>query len=91
MASAAIIDCDFDTSAGKVVQECLSTNKMVSADSCAISFSDFSAEIRCGIHNVAASETWSLGKLVNMTLMVFNTSSFITSEDHSSFSSAAAD
>ena len=42
------------------------------------------------MQRVAASEVWSLGKLVNITFKVLKTSSLIVAVDHNSLSSAAA-
>jgi hypothetical protein len=42
------------------------------------------------MQRVAASDMWSLGKLMNITCSVFKTSSLIVAVDHNSLSSAAA-
>lgn len=89
IASAATIACDLAVSIGMVDHECLSKHRVSSTDSWAASFPDFSATTKWGIHKVAASDIWSLGKLVNITFIVLKTSSLMVAEDHSSLSNAA--
>lgn len=90
MASAAIMACDFAISTGMVDQEYFNKHKMSNTDSWAASLPDLSAPTKWGMHSVAASEIWSLGKLVNITFKVLKTSSLIVAVDHNSLSSAAA-
>lgn len=90
MASAATIAWDFDTSIGMVDQECFSKHKIVNIESWADSEPDFNAATKWGIHNVAASEIWSLWKFEKITCIVPNTSSFTEAVDHNCLSRAAA-
>lgn len=90
IASAAIMAWDFATSIGIVDQEFLNKHSVSNTDPWAASLPDLSAPTKCGIHRVAASEVWSLGKFINITCKVLKTSSLIVAVDHNSLSSAAA-
>lgn len=90
IASAAIMACDFAISIGMVDQECFNKHRVSNTESWAASLPDLSAPTKWGMHSVAASEVWSLGKLVNITFKVLKTSSLIVAVDHNSLSSAAA-
>jgi len=90
IASAAIMAWDFAISIDMVDQDCFNKHKVSNTDSWAASLPDLSAFTKWGMQRVAASETWSLGKLANMTFKVLKNCTLIVAVDHNSLSRAAA-
>uniref|UniRef100_A0A7C8YBZ9 Uncharacterized protein n=1 Tax=Opuntia streptacantha TaxID=393608 RepID=A0A7C8YBZ9_OPUST len=89
MASDAAIACDFAIPTGMFDHERFSKHSISNTDSWASPRPDLNAATKWGIHEVVASDRRSLGKLVNITLMVLKTSSTTVAEDQSSLSNAA--